>query len=153
MATEKGLRGILLRPTRSALERELGADYPGALRRKSAVLEEARRQLLEYLDGMRRGFDMDLDFGLVTPFQNEVYLELLRLPYGATITYGELAARLKRPLAVRAVGRALASNPLALIVPCHRVVGKSGILRGFSAGEGVATQKRLLALEAAPTLS
>jgi methylated-DNA-[protein]-cysteine S-methyltransferase len=84
----------------------------------------------------------------VPPFAARIYEELRRVPSGSTLTYGELAARAGSPRAARAVGRAMATNPLAPFVPCHRVVGAGGALTGFSAPGGTALKARLLAGEA-----
>jgi len=103
-------------------------------------------QLTEYLEGKRRGFELPLDLR-GTPFQRAVWEELLRIPYGATRTYAELARAVGRPEAVRAVGAANGANPVALVVPCHRVVATGGKLGGY--GGGLALKARLLALEGA----
>ena len=86
----------------------------------------------------------------VPPFHRRVYAAARKIPPAATLTYGELAARIGAPGAARAVGQALGRNPFALIVPCHRVVAAGGKAGGFSASGGVTTKLRLLALEAAP---
>jgi methylated-DNA-[protein]-cysteine S-methyltransferase len=106
---------------------------------------QARQQLTEYFDGERKDFDLPL--GLTgTEFQLLVLEELKRIPYGETTSYGDIAARIGRPKAVRAVGAANGRNPIPIIVPCHRVIGSSGDLTGF--GGGLATKKALLQLEA-----
>ena len=108
------------------------------------VLVEACRQLAEHFSGDRTDFDLPLS-PPGTPFQRRVWEELRRIPYGTTATYGELAARLGDPKAVRAVGLANGRNPIAVVVPCHRVIGSDGKLRGYAAG--VERKQRLLALE------
>jgi methylated-DNA-[protein]-cysteine S-methyltransferase len=105
-------------------------------------------QLSEYFAGRRRVFDLPLALR-GTPFQLQVWEELQRIPFGATCTYTELARRVGRPAAVRAVGRANATNPVSLVVPCHRVVGADGTLTGYGGGLGV--KRALLDLEGAPT--
>jgi len=107
-------------------------------------LTTVRRELDEYFAGRLRKFSTPLAFG-GTPFQHEVWTELCRIPYGETISYGELARRIKKPDAVRAVGAANGANPIAIIVPCHRVIGANGSLTGF--GGGLPVKKALLALE------
>ena len=104
------------------------------------------RQMDEYFRGERRSFDLRLD-GRGTDFQRGVWAELVRIPYGATVSYRELAQRLGNPAAVRAVGRANGSNPISVIVPCHRVIGADGSLTGY--GGGTDRKARLLALEGA----
>jgi methylated-DNA-[protein]-cysteine S-methyltransferase len=109
------------------------------------VLAEARRQLGEYFDGRRTSFDVKLaPHG--TAFQRTVWEALRRIPYGATKTYGEIATEIGAPGAARAVGAANHDNPLAIIVPCHRVVGANGALVGFAGG--LAQKRTLLDLEA-----
>jgi methylated-DNA-[protein]-cysteine S-methyltransferase len=109
------------------------------------VLKETARQLEEYFAGERIEFEVPMELG-GTPFQRAVWTELTRIPYGATITYGELARRVGRPNGSRAVGQANGKNPVPIIVPCHRVVASSGIggyggglrlKRSLLAGEGV----------------
>ena len=103
-------------------------------------------QLEEYFAGSRRTFAVD--FALRgTPFQRRVWEELCRIPYGETISYAELARRIGRPTAVRAVGLANGANPIAIVVPCHRVIGANGTLTGY--GGGLPTKRYLLDLELA----
>ncbi|MDK2856069.1 MAG: methylated-DNA-[protein]-cysteine S-methyltransferase [Bacillota bacterium] len=97
-------------------------------------LHRVEAEVHEYLSGRRRTFNVALDLK-GTPFQLAVWQELLKVQYGETVTYGELAARLGRPRAARAVGRALHLNPVALIVPCHRVLGAHGALVGYAGGQ------------------
>jgi methylated-DNA-[protein]-cysteine S-methyltransferase len=106
---------------------------------------DVRRQLSEYFDGERDEFDVPLAM-TGTPFQRRVWQALQRIPYGETTTYGELARRLGRPSASRAVGLANGRNPIAVIVPCHRVIGSDGSLTGY--GGGVERKRLLLELEA-----
>lgn len=110
----------------------------------SPALEAAKKQLLEYFDERRRGFDLPLAPG-GTPFQRRVWDELRRIRYGETISYGELARRIGKPTASRAVGAANGRNPLAIVVPCHRVIGADGTLTGY--GGGLPAKQALLALE------
>ena len=110
----------------------------------SRALNFARVQLEEYFAGERQAFDLPLH-PLGTPFQLAVWEELERIPYGVTISYGELARRIDQPAAVRAVGAANGRNPLPIIVPCHRVIGSNGSLTGF--GGGLPTKRFLLAME------
>jgi methylated-DNA-[protein]-cysteine S-methyltransferase len=106
---------------------------------------EARRQLEEYFDGQRKIFDLPMQL-TGTEFQVRVLEELQRIPYGETTSYADIAARIGRPRAVRAVGAANGRNPIPIIVPCHRVVGSRGELTGF--GGGLETKEALLRLEA-----
>jgi O-6-methylguanine DNA methyltransferase len=101
-------------------------------------------QLVEYLEGRRREFDLPLDLR-GTPFQLRVWQALREIPYGETRSYRDVARQIRRPAAVRAVGAANGANPLALVVPCHRVIAASGRLGGY--GGGLALKARLLAME------
>ncbi|MCM5572318.1 methylated-DNA--[protein]-cysteine S-methyltransferase [Burkholderiaceae bacterium FT117] len=112
----------------------------------ATVLDRASGQLREYFDGRRRRFDLPLEL-VGTPFQREVWQALLAIPFGATSTYGEIAARIGRPRAVRAVGGAIGRNPVSIVVPCHRIVGSDGSLTGF--GGGLPRKRALLGIEGA----
>ena len=103
------------------------------------------RQIDEYFSGRRAAFDLPLN-PRGTPFQQRVWAELKRIPFGATCSYGALAARLGMPGAARAVGGANARNPIAVIVPCHRVIGSTGKLTGYAGG--LSLKKQLLQFEA-----
>ena len=104
----------------------------------------AAAQLSEYFSGKRQTFDLPLNLK-GTEFQLAVWNELLRVPYGDTITYAELARRIGRPAAIRAVGAANGANPIPVIVPCHRVIGSNGTLTGY--GGGIERKQWLLAHE------
>tara|TARA_R110002049_G_scaffold183916_7_gene351984 strand:+ start:1184 stop:1669 length:486 start_codon:yes stop_codon:yes gene_type:complete len=106
---------------------------------------KAARQLDEYFAGTRKDFDLALKLN-GTEFQLQVLEELQKIPYGETASYRDVAQRIGRPKAVRAVGAANGRNPLPIVVPCHRVIGAGGALTGF--GGGLATKERLLRLEA-----
>ena len=100
------------------------------------ILFEAKEQLFEYFEGKRTGFDFPYEFS-GTDFQKSVWNELEKIPFGKTKTYGEIAFAIGKPKAARAVGMACNKNPLAIIVPCHRVIGKNGKLTGFACGTDV----------------
>ncbi len=108
------------------------------------TLAEAAGQLAEYFAGERRAFDLPLS-PTGTEFQMAVWAGLRQIPFGETTSYGELAERIDRPKAVRAVGAANGANPISIIVPCHRVIGADGTLTGF--GGGLPAKQTLLALE------
>jgi methylated-DNA-[protein]-cysteine S-methyltransferase len=110
-------------------------------------LDEVRRELDEYFEGDRRRFDVRLDWRLSHGFRNEVLRKLVRVPYGETASYAEMAARAGRPRAYRAAGSACATNPMPLVVPCHRVLASGGGLGGY--GGGLDVKKYLLRLEGA----
>lgn len=117
-------------------------------RSPSSVIESARTQLAEYFDGRRQVFELPLD-PRGTEFQRRVWQRLLKIPYGSTTTYGTLARELGDPGASRAVGLANGSNPLPIVIPCHRVIGANGTLTGF--GGGLPTKAALLDLERSAT--
>jgi methylated-DNA-[protein]-cysteine S-methyltransferase len=136
-----GLVGVSFQAASTAVSIE--ANWSRADRKLAA----ARRQFSEYFAGTRRRFDLGLaPHG--TPFQQAVWAELCRIPYGRARSYGELAARLGRPGAARAVGGANNKNPLAIVVPCHRVIGADGKLVGYAGG--LEFKRGLLELEGVP---
>ena len=108
------------------------------------ALAPLRRQLEEYFAGERREFELDLAPS-GSPFQLSVWRELRAIPYGETASYGEIAAAVGQPGAARAVGGANNRNPIAIVIPCHRVIGANGTLTGY--GGGLPRKQRLLALE------
>ena len=110
-------------------------------------LPAAARQIKEYFSGMRRAFELPLRLN-GTEFQQRVWRELLKIPFGETRTYGQLAKRLGNPNGSRAVGLANGRNPIAVIVPCHRVIGADGSLTGF--GGGIERKEWLLSHEGQP---
>ncbi|MFN7906170.1 MAG: methylated-DNA--[protein]-cysteine S-methyltransferase [Pseudobdellovibrionaceae bacterium] len=112
--------------------------------KKNPILLKASKQLNEYFQGKRKTFDLPLDL-TGTDFQKSVWTALEKIPYGQTTTYQEQSILIKKPTAMRAVGRTNGLNPLAIILPCHRVIGKSGKLTGYAGGLEV--KKQLLALE------
>jgi methylated-DNA-[protein]-cysteine S-methyltransferase len=97
------------------------------------VLFEAEKQLFEYFSGKRKTFELEYEFS-GTEFQKSVWQELLKIPFGKTKNYGEIAKEIGKPKAGRAVGSACNKNPLPIIVPCHRVIGADGKLTGFACG-------------------
>ena len=112
--------------------------------RHDRAFEDVATQLTEYFEGRRRTFELPLA-PEGTPFQMRVWKALLDIPYGGTISYGALAARLGDRSASRAVGLANGSNPLPIVIPCHRVIGSNGKLTGY--GGGLAVKQQLLTLE------
>jgi len=110
---------------------------------------EARRQIAEYLQGERQVFDLPIDWSVLTHFQEQALRATYAIPYGQTTTYGEIARGLGKPRAARAIGRAEATNPMPLVIPCHRVLGADGGLHGYGAGKGLETKAWLLELERA----
>lgn len=109
------------------------APVPRIAEHETPVLAEARRQVLEYLAGARRSFDLPLD-PRGTSFQRRVWAALTAIPWGETRTYAQIAAAVGSPRAVRAVGQANHRNPIPILIPCHRVVGADGSLTGYAGG-------------------
>ena len=142
VATDAGLAGILW-DTDGSRRVRLNIDAEDA---GHSVLVEAERQLEEYFDGRRRVFDLKLDLA-GTPFQRKVWGALLTIPFGQTRSYGQLARQIGNPKAMRAVGAANGRNPVAIVAPCHRVIGSTGKLTGFAGG--LDAKAHLLALEGA----
>lgn len=116
----------------------------GAQEKETPLMKRTMEQLREYFSGARTDFDVPVALQ-GTEFQTQVWKALMEIPYGKTCTYGELAARIGNPKASRAVGMANNRNPVAIIVPCHRVIGASGKLVGY--GGGLNVKERLLELE------
>ena len=110
------------------------AELVDGRRRASAPFEPVRDQLEAYFAGELVEFAVPLDLDEATPFRRSVWSALLEIPYGETVSYGELARRLGLPTAARAVGAANGSNPISIIIPCHRVIGSSGDLTGYAGG-------------------
>lgn len=116
--------------------------------RDSEMSLRAALQVGEYLEGKRRSFDLPIDWQVLKPFQRQVLQATYAIPYGHTATYAELAGSVGKPGAARAVGRAQATNPIPLVIPCHRVVGTDGKLHGYGAAQGLVTKAWLLKMEA-----
>jgi len=107
------------------------------------------KELGEYLKGMRRDFTFAIDWSTLKPFQMKTLKVVYKIPYGETLTYADIAMQIGHPNAYRAVGRVNATNPMPLVIPCHRVIGKDGKLHGYGGGEGLPTKEWLLKLEGA----
>jgi len=148
--TARGLLALALPnepyPNAEASVRRLCGSSAATIREDEIALAPALTQLAAYFAGTLRAFDLPLDpHG--TPFQRRVWDAVAAVPYGETRSYGEIARAIGQPLAVRAVGAANGANPLALLIPCHRVIGSDGKLHGY--GGGLDTKRQLLALERA----
>lgn len=153
-ASDAGLWRLSFGRSRVSLEDRLHEELPEALPGDTPMLRRAAKELREYLGGARRRFDVRVDpaaYG--TPFLRRVLLDATcAIPFGRVRTYGEIAEAVGSPAAARAVGGALAANPVPIVVPCHRVIAARGRLGGYSGGRegtGLKWKKELLALEGA----
>jgi methylated-DNA-[protein]-cysteine S-methyltransferase len=143
--TSRGILWLVLpRGSRAEVLQELQREFTDGV--LTSAPAELTNELVEYAEGRRRAFDLPLDWSLVKPFQRAVLTMALKIPFGETRTYGWIARAIGKPRAARAVGRALATNPIPLILPCHRVVGSDGSLTGY--GGGLPLKRRLLQMEA-----
>lgn len=138
VASEEGLEGVLWSNPK------LPVMAPTDTSAVAAILHQAQRELQEYFAGRRRKFEVPLA-PEGTPFQRKVWSQLQKIPYGKTISYAELAKKIKNDKAVRAVGTANGKNPLCIVIPCHRVIASDGSLGGYSGGLSI--KEYLLNLE------
>jgi methylated-DNA-[protein]-cysteine S-methyltransferase len=106
-------------------------------------------QLREYFEGQRREFTFPIHWEIFRPFQREALQAVFKIPYGETRTYSDIAIEINHPRASRAVGRANATNPMPIVIPCHRLIGRDGKLHGYGGGEGLKTKEWLLKMEKA----
>ena len=148
-ASEVGLVAIHWADARADFEAYLAKRFKRPTQQDDHKTAEAAEQIREYLAGRRKEFSLDIDWSLMRPFQQEVLQITFAIPYGETRTYSEIAQQIGRPRAARAVGRAQATNPMPLVIPCHRVIGRDGKLHGSGAGEGLPTTEWLLKMEGA----
>jgi len=121
--------------------------------RDNLVLQAASAQLADYFSGKRQEFDLPLFLDNRTPFQRKVLNLTRQIPFGSVLSYGELALQADSPGAARAVGAAMAGNPIPIIIPCHRVVGSDRSLHGYAAPDGIHTKAILLQLEGHPIVA
>ncbi len=116
---------------------------------QARLMPDLQHRIRRYYEGRPTDFDVALDLSALTPFRRSVLNRCATVPYGRTVTYGHLAECVGKPNASRAVGGAMAANPIPLIIPCHRVLPAGGKLGGFSADGGVDVKRRMLCLEGA----
>jgi methylated-DNA-[protein]-cysteine S-methyltransferase len=135
---------------RAALEDRFADDLSPRVVASARATDDVRRQLDEYFGGARRRFEVGIDHRLMSPFVREVMAQTAKVPYGEVSTYGAVAAQIHHPDAARAVGAALGSNPIPIVLPCHRIIGASGKLTGYAGG--LHRKEFLLRLEGDPTL-
>lgn len=149
--TPRGLACIAFEgEDREALARRFASALSPRVLTAARMTQDARRQLGEYFDGRRERFELPLDRRLMTSFARQVLDATARVPFGQVATYGAVAGRIGKPKAARAVGAALGSNPIPIVVPCHRVIGATGTLTGYAGG--LDRKEFLLHLEGDPTL-
>jgi methylated-DNA-[protein]-cysteine S-methyltransferase len=143
----QGLRNVAFRVSQAGFMSQL--DPLARTERNPVAVAPVIEQLHAYFAGARLWFDLPVDLGRLTPFQQSVLQTIRVIPVGAVWTYGQVARSLGRPKASRAVGQALGRNPVPIVVPCHRVVASGGRLGGYSAGGGLESKRYLLGLEGA----
>jgi methylated-DNA-[protein]-cysteine S-methyltransferase len=146
-ATPRGLVRLAYTGSRSESEvlEDLAARLSPRILEAPVRLDRARRELDEYFEGERRGFDLPIDWSLTRGFAGQVLRQTARIGFGKTSTYAEVASRAGSPRAVRAAGNALGANPLPVVVPCHRVLRTGGALGGYTGG--IERKQFLLRLE------
>jgi methylated-DNA-[protein]-cysteine S-methyltransferase len=146
--TDKGLYGIEFDMPQEQFIRKLQQRAPQAvILPGEAQTAAACKQITEFLQGQRQVFDLSLELSGIPAFQQEALKATLAIPYGQTATYAEIAAAIGHPGAARAVGRAEATNPIPLVIPCHRVVGSDGKLHGYGGPGGISLKAKILKLE------
>lgn len=146
MAGDQGLEQVAFSPLKTFKDSlPVEEDQPSLTGME--VISTLLAELSEYFFGIRKVFTVAIDWDVIRGFQKDVLLAVVEIPFGEMRTYGELAGLLGKPSAARAVGSALAKNPMALVIPCHRVVGADGKLHGFAAPDGIKSKARLLELE------
>jgi len=148
-ASELGLAAVEWGQTRAEFEAYLSKRFKCEVEYSPKHVRQAAKQLKEYLSGQRQAFSLEIDWTALRQFQQAVLKATCEIPYGETRTYKELAGQVGRPRAARAVGRVEATNPMPLVIPCHRVIGRDGKLHGYGMAEGLKTKAWLLKLEGA----
>jgi len=147
--SDLGLVAVECGLTQAEFEAYLGKRFKRPVQPAHEQVLKAAGQINRYLSGLQRAFTLGIDWTVLRPFQQAVLQATCEIPYGETRTYKEIAGRIGRPHAARAVGRAEATNPMPLVIPCHRVIGMDGKLHGYGLAEGVKTKEWLLTMEGA----
>ncbi len=146
-SSHAGLLRVEYGISRDAFVKSVSRQHPRAEIIFSHAPLTALTQIAKYLNGHRTSFSLTLDLSSFTPFQHQVYQAVRQIPYGETRTYGQIARLIGRPNAARAVGAANGANPIPIIIPCHRLIGADGSLRGYGGLGGLKTKQYLLDLE------
>jgi O-6-methylguanine DNA methyltransferase len=147
--SDLGLVAVEWGLTRDEFEAYLVKRFKRPVQHDPRRVLEAAGQIDKYLSGLQHTFTLMIDWTVLRPFQQSALQATWEIPYGETRTYKEIAGRIGRPRAARAVGRAEATNPMPLVIPCHRVIGADGKLHGYGLAEGVKTKEWLLKMEGA----
>lgn len=147
IANDRGLSRLVMSSKRGdALHAWVQREFP-EVAHEPDLLPGLQQQLRDYFEGKPVRFRVKTDLSEMTPFRRKALEACAAIPHGKTATYGELAERIGSPRAARAIGGAMSSNPLPIVIPCHRVVGCNGHMGGFSAEQGVPLKRQLLDLE------
>jgi methylated-DNA-[protein]-cysteine S-methyltransferase len=147
--SDLGLVAVEWGLTQAEFEAYLAKRFKRPVQPAPPRVREAAGQIDNYLAGRQHAFTLDIDWTVLRPFQQAVLQATFEIPYGETRTYKEIAGRIGKPRSARAVGRAEATNPMPLVLPCHRVIGTDGKLHGYGMAEGLKTKEWLLKLEGA----
>jgi len=151
VAHDRQLVATYLPDKKDRVKKRVRREWPDA-KENSSLMPGFRKRVSDYFSGKQTSFDVRLDLSDVPPFRRKVLEQCRRIPYGKTASYQDLARAAGNVNAARAVGSAMAHNPLPLVVPCHRVLRADGSIGGFSSPSGVAEKKRMLRLEGCDAL-
>ena len=147
--SELGLVAIDYGPTQAEFEAFLIKRFKHPVQYAPERVRAVAEELDQYFTGRQRAFTLKIDWSVLRPFQQSVLQATYEIPYGETRTYKEIAEHIGKPRAARAVGRAEATNPMPLVLPCHRVIGVDGKLHGYGMADGLKTKEWLLKMEGA----
>lgn len=145
--SERGLVACSMKSSEEAMRAKVARFVKAEIVVDPGRVSPILQQVAQYLRGERRDFALTIDWDVLRPFQQEAMRRVYAIPYGQRTTYGEIATAMGNPNAARAVGRANATNPMAPIIPCHRVVGSDGKLHGYGGPGGLETKANLLRME------
>ena len=145
-ASDLGLLAVEWADSQPELDRYLFR-FKQSVEKNQRIIQPYAKELGEYLKGKRRDFTFAIDWSTLKPFQLKTLKAVYAIPYGRIKTYADIAMQIGHPIAYRAVGRANATNPMPLVIPCHRVIGTDGKLHGYGGGDGLPTKEWLLKME------